>query len=65
VPKVQDLPTPEERREATEPARRAARFRFAKRRIEQIVSTAPELTPEQFAELRSLLPAPAGGDHAT
>lgn len=57
MPKVA-TPAPEHRADPTENARRAARFKFAKRRIEQIVSTAPRLTPEQFAELRGLLPAP-------
>jgi hypothetical protein len=51
-------------RERTENARRTARFKSAKARIEDIVRTAPRLTPEQFAELRSLLPAPSGGDRA-
>jgi hypothetical protein len=52
--------TADEHREKTEDARRAARFRYARDRIEKIVAGAPPLTPEQFAELRDLLPAPAG-----
>lgn len=51
--------TPDEFRERTETGRRESRFRFAKDRIQKIVDGAPRLTPEQFAELRDLLPAPA------
>jgi hypothetical protein len=51
--------TPDEFRERTEIGRRESRFRFAKDRIEKIVNGAPRLTPEQFAELRDLLPAPS------
>ena len=53
--RVADLATPEERRAATEPARRAARFKFAEERIRQIVNTAPPLTAEQRERLALLL----------
>lgn len=42
-------------------ARRRARFTYAKRRIERLVSTEPVFTPEEFAELADLLRA--GADH--
>jgi hypothetical protein len=64
VPRVADLPTPEQRREATEPARRAARFKFAQDRVRQIVSTWPTLTPEQKSELAVILLTPAGDGDA-
>jgi hypothetical protein len=48
----------EEMSAALEEARRNSRFRFAKQRIRAIAEGAPQLTPEQFAELRSLLPSP-------
>jgi hypothetical protein len=62
VPRVADLPTPEERREATEPARLAARFRYAQDRARRIVAAWPPLTPEQKAELAVIILS--GGDHA-
>jgi hypothetical protein len=43
--------TPEQWQQATENARRAARFRFACDRIDKIASGSPPLTPEQLAEL--------------
>jgi hypothetical protein len=64
VPRVADLPTPEQRRKATEPARLAARFKYAQDRVRRIVATWPPLTPEQKAELAVLLLTPDGGDHA-
>lgn len=45
----------------TENARRAARFTFAKRRIEKIVAAAPSLTEAQRAELALIL-YPGGSD---
>lgn len=47
----------------TENARRAARFTFAKRRIEKIVAAAPALTEAQRAELAMIL-HPGGSDAA-
>jgi hypothetical protein len=43
--------TPEQWQQATENARRAARFRFACDRIDKIASGSPPLTAEQLAEL--------------
>jgi hypothetical protein len=43
--------TPEQWQQATENARREARFRFARDRIDKIASGTPPLTPEQRAEL--------------
>jgi hypothetical protein len=51
--------TIEARRAQTLEACRQSRYMAARRRIEQIATTAPLLTPEQFAELRGLLPAPS------
>jgi hypothetical protein len=53
-------PTPQQ----NENARRAARFTFAKRRINQIVAAAPPLTEAQRAELALILSPPGGGDAA-
>jgi hypothetical protein len=64
VPKVQDLPTPQERREATEPARLASRFRYAQDRVRKIVDAAPPLTAEQRSRLAVILLAPGSGDAA-
>lgn len=55
MPSIADLPTVEERREATEGARREARFRFAQDRIRKIVDGAPPLTETQRARLAALL----------
>jgi hypothetical protein len=50
--------TPEQWLQATENARREARFRFARERIDKIVSGTPPLTDRQRVELaRRLLPA--------
>jgi len=43
----------------TEAGRRASRFVYAKRRVEYIANALPKLTPEQRAELASILLAPA------
>jgi hypothetical protein len=61
---VPDLGTIEERREATEPARRAARYRHAENRIRQIVDGAPPLTAEQRENLALLLHPGAGNADA-
>ncbi|MCP2327594.1 hypothetical protein HDA40_006101 [Hamadaea flava] len=61
MPRIQDLPTVEERRSATEDARRKARFKFAEQRIRKIVDAAPPLTEEQRRQLAALLALPAGG----
>jgi len=46
-----------------ERARKAAAARHSlDARIAALVRSAPKLTPEQAARLRTLLPAPAGGD---
>jgi hypothetical protein len=58
VPRAADLPTPEERRDALEPACRAARFKYAEERIRKIVDGAPELTDEQLRKLAVLLSPP-------
>lgn len=55
MPRIQDLPTVEDRRDATEHARRAARYKFAEARIKKIVDAAPPLTEEQRAHLAALL----------
>jgi hypothetical protein len=62
VPRVADLPTPEERRKATEPARLESRFRYAQDRVRKIVAAWPPLTPEQKSELAAILSG--GGDAA-
>jgi hypothetical protein len=49
--------TPEQWLQATENARREARFRFARDRIGKIVAADPPLTAEQRAELARLLTA--------
>jgi hypothetical protein len=61
VPRIRDLPTHEERREATEPARRAARYKYAEDRIRKIVDGWPPLTPAQRERLALLL-RPGGTD---
>jgi hypothetical protein len=63
MPRVADLGTPQERREATEPARRAARFKFAEDRIRKIVGGWPPLTANQRDRLAILLLS-AGDDDA-
>jgi hypothetical protein len=45
---------------ATEPARRAARFKFAQDRIRKIVDGMPPLTEEQLSSLAVLLHGGAG-----
>jgi hypothetical protein len=52
--------TPEQWLEATENARREARYRHARERIDRIASGTPALTIEQRAELARRLLAPAG-----
>jgi len=52
---VRDLPTVEERRAATENARRQARYKYAEERIRKIVAGAPALTAEQRDRLALLL----------
>jgi hypothetical protein len=50
--------TPEQWLQATENARRAARYRHAEQRVRKIVDGTPALTVEQRAKLaRLLLPA--------
>jgi len=63
MPKVNDLPTYEERLAATENMRRESRFRFAEKRIRAIVDAAPPLTPEQRDRLAAIL-RPVAGDAA-
>jgi hypothetical protein len=61
VARIADLPTADERRKATEDARRSARYKFAEDRIRKIVDGAPPLTAEQRDRLASLLrPSGAG-----
>jgi hypothetical protein len=43
------------RTDPTEPARRAARFKFAEARIKKIVDGMPPLTDEQLSKLAVLL----------
>jgi hypothetical protein len=64
LPRIADLPTAEARREATEPARRESRFRYARTRVRQIVAAWPPLTPEQKAELAVILLTGEGGGDA-
>ncbi len=59
MPRIQDLPTSEERRVATRPARQAARYKYAAERIRKIVDTAPPLSAEQLDKLATLLRKPA------
>ena len=47
--------TPEQIAEATEPARRASRFKAAEDRIKKIVDGMPPLTDDQLAKLAVLL----------
>jgi uncharacterized protein with WD repeat len=49
--------TPEQRRQATKPARIA-------HAVKELVDNWPELRPEQMAKLRSLLQQPGGGPDA-
>jgi hypothetical protein len=49
--------TPEQWQQATENARREARYKFARDRIDKIASGDPPLTPEQRAELARRLTA--------
>ena len=55
VAKSRDELTTEDWRDATEGARRAARFKFAEDRIKRIVDGMPPLTDEQLAKLAVLL----------
>ena len=58
--RISDLPTPEQRREATEPGRLAARFKFAKNRVAKIADGEPPLSRSQLTELAGILIAAAG-----
>jgi len=49
--------TPEQWQRATEHARREARYRFARDRIDKIARGTPPLTPQQLAELARRLTA--------
>jgi hypothetical protein len=53
--KVSDLPTHQERVDATADARRAARYKYAEARIRKIVDGAPPFTAEQRHKLATLL----------
>jgi hypothetical protein len=55
VPRVADLPTPEARREATVPARHAARLKRAKVRVSKIATTEPAFTRGELADLAVIL----------
>lgn len=55
MPRIADLPTPEERREATEPAPLAARYKYAEDRIQRIVDGMPPLTDEQLSRLAAII----------
>jgi hypothetical protein len=63
VPRVADLPTPEQRRKATEPARLESRYRYAQDRVRKIVAAWPPLTPEQKSALAVIILS-GGGDAA-
>jgi hypothetical protein len=52
--------SPEDRTAATEAARRAARYKFARDRIKRIVDGMPPLTDEQLSKLAVLLHGGAG-----
>jgi hypothetical protein len=58
VPNAASLSTVDERRDATEDARRAARYKAAEARIRKIVDGAPEFTDEQLRQLAVLLAPP-------
>ena len=64
MPRIADLP-PEQRGPATEPARLASRFGYAKDRVRKIVDAEPPLTERQRAELACILLAPAEAGNAT
>lgn len=53
--KPRDEWTPDDWRDATEDARRSARYRFAQDRIKRIVDGMPPLTDEQLSRLAVLL----------
>lgn len=53
-------PSPAETADPTEPARRAARFKFAQDRIRKIVDGMPALSDEQLSKLAVLLRPGAG-----
>jgi hypothetical protein len=55
VPSIRDLPTVEQRRDATENARREARYVAAQERIRRIADGLPPLTELQRARLAALL----------
>jgi hypothetical protein len=55
VGRSRDEWTPEQWREATEEARRSARFKFAEDRIKRIVAGWPPLTEQQRERLALLL----------
>ena len=55
VTKPRDERTAEDWREATEDARRSARYKFAEDRIKRIVDGMPPLTDEQLSKLAVLL----------
>jgi hypothetical protein len=55
VTKPRDEWTAEDWRDATEDARRSARYRFAEDRIKRIVDGMPPLTDEQLSKLAVLL----------
>lgn len=61
--RISDLPSVEDRRAATENARRASRYRFAEERIRRLVEARPPFTEEQRAQLAAIL-APAAGREA-
>ncbi len=61
VPRINDLPTREQRSDALINARRAARYKFAEDRIRKIVDGAPPLTPEQLTRLAAILAPAADG----
>ena len=53
--KVSDLPTHQERVDATVDTRRAARYKYAEQRIRRIVEAAPPFSDEQRAALAAIL----------
>ena len=64
MPRVADLESPAERLEATLPARRAARFKYAQDRIKKIVDGCPPLSQEQCDQLATLLRGPSSDSAA-
>jgi hypothetical protein len=55
VSKSRDEWTPDQWRDATEEARRSARYKFAEDRIRRIVAGMPPLSEEQLSRLAVLL----------